>query len=418
MSNPTLSLASPAPQRRKRTSMIAIAVAVLVLGGGGVFLAKRGGALAHAKPEDKKVAVVQELSRADYTTVQHSSIQVSLPISGSLTALNQATVRSKVPGEVKEVLAQEGVKVARGQVVMRLDTADLAAHVAAQQAQLDDARAKLALARKTHDNNLTLLKQKYISQTAYDTGQNSVEIAEAAVRSAEAQLDITRRALSDASVRAPMDGVISKRLLLQGEKASPDTPLFSIVDLSQMVLEAPVPASDIPRVHEGQHVSFNVDGFGTREFTGRVVRINPASEIGSRAMTVYISVANKDGALRSGMFAKGSLTLDQSNSVVVLPKSAIRNEAGKSVVYKVDAGKIVAQTVELGLSNDTDATVAVTKGVEDGNQIVIVKLDAIKPGVQVKLPADAGAASAPKAAVATPAPSASDVAGKRDAARA
>lgn len=383
------------PTRHRKPWVLPAVGLVIVLGAGGAWMATHANNAPAAKPEDKKELVTQELAPVDFTTVATTDLRVTLPISGSLNALNQATVRAKVAGEVREMLVPEGIKVSRGQVVMRLDTADLRARLETQQAALDDARAKFSLAKKNHDNNLTLLQQKFISQNAFDTAQNSVEIAQAAVRSAESQVDIARRALEDASIHAPMDGVISKRLLLQGEKASPDTPLFSIVDLSQMVLEAQVPAADIPRIHEGQTVAFQVEGYGDRKFSGKVARINPATEAGSRAMTVYIAVTNKEGALRSGMFAKGEITLDRSEQVVVLPNSAIRTEEGKTIVYKIDAGKVVAQTVELGLKNESEGTVAIASGLVPGNKVLIVKLDGIKPGVQVKLPGDVATVKSP-----------------------
>jgi membrane fusion protein, multidrug efflux system len=300
---------------------------------------------------------------------------------------------------------REGMPVARGQAVMRLDSADLQARVATQQAALEEAKARLALARKNQESHSALLKQKFISQTAFDTAESNVELAQAAVKSAASQLDIVRRALEDAVVRAPIDGIISKRHVQPGEKVAPDMPLFAMVNLKQLVLEASVPASEIPRIKPGQGVAFNVEGFAGRSFSGKVARINPAAEAGSRAMTVEIEVANGDGALRGGMFAKGGITLEQSARMPVVPMAALR-AGGKdgSTVYKVDGNKVVAQPVTLGLRNEDEGMVEITSGLDAGSQVLVVKLDALKPGSDVKLPGGApakqSAASAPSASAA------------------
>jgi RND family efflux transporter MFP subunit len=299
-------------------------------------------------------------------------------------------VKSKVAAGILATLVPEGVRVAHGQIVMQLDTGDLRAHLDTQLAAQEDAKAKLALAMKNHETNQTLLAQKFISQTAYDTAENNVDVARAALKSAVSQVEIARRALDDATVRAPIDGIVSKRFVQPGEKASPDTPLFSMVDLKQMVLEAQVPTSEIPRVKEGQGVTFDVEGFDNRHFSGKVVRINPAAEAGSRTLTVYVTVNNEDGALRGGMFAQGGITLEKTAVTPLVPVTALRQENGVNTIFKIEKNKIVSQTVKLGLRNE-DGMVAVTSGLAAGTQVVIVKLDGLKEGSEVKLPAQAAA---------------------------
>ena len=374
----------------KRRRWIFAGVALLVvLGGAGAYLKMRStGAKAVAEKPAAKIEIM-ELAAGDVVRVEARDLRVLLPISGGLTALHQATVKAKVAGEVRETPVPEGVQVRRGDIVVRIDAADLRARVGAQQAALEDARARLALADKNHDNNAALLKQKFISQNAVDTAENSVELARAAVKSANAQLDIARRAMDDAQVRAPIDGIVSKRYVQPGEKASPDMPLFAVVDLSQLILEAQVPASEIPRVAIGQAVSFTVDGFSTRSFAGKVVRINPAAEAGSRAITVYVAVANTDHALKSGMFANGGITLEKSAMAASLPVGAVRDKNGVSTVYRVDGGKVVEQPVTLGLRSLDDGLVEVRSGVPVGAAVLAVSLEGVKPGTPVRLPGTA-----------------------------
>lgn len=379
------------PARRYKRWLKPVAGLLIVVVAGGVWMAMRpiNTAAATAAATDTKAAKkadILELAAGDIAAIEARELRVTLPVSGTLAAQSQATVKSKVAAEVRDTPVPEGIKVVRGQVIVRLDTADLQARLLTAQAAQEEANARLALAKKNHDSNLALLQQKYISQNAFDTAQNSVELAQAGLKSAESQLDIARRAMDDAVVRAPIDGIISKRFVQPGEKASPDMPLFAIVNLTQLILEAQVPASEIPRVKAGQEVEFSVEGFQGRKFIGKVARINPAAEAGSRAMTVYIAVDNADGALKGGMFAKGGITLEKSAVMPLLPLVALRSENGADVAYKIEGKKIVAQSVKLGLRNEDEGLVEVASGLAEGDRVLAVKLDGVKPGREIKLP--------------------------------
>jgi membrane fusion protein (multidrug efflux system) len=401
-----LSPAQPAettvPRTRRRTIAIGLAALTLAAGAGGYAWTQRAAAPAQPAPDaaakvDKEP--VHELSKRDIAVVEARPLALTLPLSGSLTPLAQATVKSKVSGVVLATTLQEGMNVSAGQVIARMDDAEARARVAQQQALVADANARLALAKKNQANSAALLQQKYIAQNAYDTTTNAVDLAQAAVDAARAQLDLARIALADTVIRAPLSGVVSKRHVQAGEKLSPDSPVFSIVDLQHLTLDAQVPASDIPRVKVGQEVQFRVDGFGERTFAGKVVRINPTTEAGSRAMLVYIGVDNPDGLLRAGMFAKGEVTTEKSAARALLPLTAIRKEKGEDVVYRIDSGKVVAQPVKLGLRNQDEGLVEALDGIQAGTTVLALPLDGVKPGHRVKLPAAAAAASAATTAV-------------------
>ena len=376
-----------APRRRARVIALSL-LAVALAGAGAYALTHRAAAPAQASTPAPAAAAepVHELSVRDIARIEARPLAVTLPVTGSLMPLAQATVKSKVSGIVLSTAVQEGMDVRAGQVIAQLDPAEARARVAQQQAMLADAQARLALAKKNLSNSASLLKQNFIAQNAYDTSANAVDLAQAAVDSARAQLDLARIALADTTIHAPLSGVVSRRHAQAGEKLSPDSPVFSIVDLKHLTLDAQVPASDIPRIQVGQDVQFKVDGFDGRNFTGKVARINPATETGSRAMIVYVDVANPDGVLRAGMFAKGTIVTDKSNAHPLLPLGAVRKDNGRDVVYRIADGKVVAQPVKLGLRNQDEGVVEALEGVDAGMTVLAVPLDGIKPGSKVKLP--------------------------------
>ncbi|MBB3120447.1 efflux RND transporter periplasmic adaptor subunit [Pseudoduganella violacea] len=391
---------------RWRKPVIAL-VLLGVVGGGWTVLhhAKDDAAPASAAHDEgkdgkKDKIEVYELAGSDVAAVEARALAVSLPLSGSLVPVSQATIKAKVSGQVHESAPREGMAVSAGQVLTRIDQADPQARLKQQQAQLDEAQARLALAQKNEGNSQALLRQQYISQNSYDSTANAVELARANVKAAAAQVELARIALNDSTIRAPFSGIISKRHVQAGEKVAPDMPVYTIVNLAELVLEAQVPSTEIPRVKVGQDVQFQVDGFQRRPFHGKVARINPTTEAGSRAMLVYVSVANADGALRGGMFAKGSIVTEKSAVMPLVPLAALRKHEGKDVVFKVEQNKVVAQPVAIGLRSEDEGYAEVTGGLEQGSQVIVAKLENVKPGDKVKLPAaPAGGATPNKAAM-------------------
>ena len=338
-----------------------------------------------AKPEKKDEAVVLEFTPADVAVVEFRTLDRAIPFSGSIAPVVQAAVKSKVPGEVTRVLVREGETVAAGQLLAQVDTADLQSRLDAQDAALEEAKARLTIAEKNRANNQQLLRQKFISQNAYDTAESTFEASAASVRSQEAQLRIARKALDDAAVRAPIAGVVATRSVHPGEKVGIDQPLFLLVDLVRMEIEAPAPASEIPAIRVGQPATFRVDGFEARAFDGRVERINPTAQPGSRAITLYISVANPDGSLRGGMFAKGQIVVDRTRPAAVIPATALREEAGQAYVFTLEGGKIQRRAVKVGVAEPQQGVVEVLSGLDKGVHVVSARVSGLKPGAAARL---------------------------------
>jgi RND family efflux transporter MFP subunit len=350
---------------------------------------------AHKPDEKKDGPITLEFTPADIAVVEVRSLVRSIPFSGSLAPVVQTAVKSKVPGEVTRVLVREGETVAAGQLLAQIDTTDLQSRVDAQAAALEEAKARLTIAEKNRANNLQLLRQKFISQNAYDTTESTYDASAASMRSQEAQLRIARKALDDAAVRAPIAGVVATRSVHPGEKVGMDSALFTLVDLARMEIEAPAPASEVPSVKVGQNAAFRVDGFGDRAFEGRIERINPTAQPGSRAILLYISVVNRDGSLRGGMFAKGSIVLDRPQPAAVVPMTAIREESGQAYVYIIENNKIARRAVKVGSVQQAEGVVEVLSGIDQGMNVVAARVSGLKPGAPARLkPAEATPARA------------------------
>ena len=389
--------------KKKLLSKPVLGIVAVIVIAGAVMGWRASGASKDVKAKPAgPVPVVLEFTPADVARVEMRRLVSSIQFSGSLSPVVQTTVKSRVPGDVMRVLVREGQAVTQGQLLAQIDTADLQSRLDAQAAALEEARAKLSIAEKNRENNLQLLRQKFISQNAYDTTHSTFEASAAMLRSAEAQVRIAQKAMDDAAIRAPFPGIVAKRMVKPGEKVGIDSPLFALVDLGLMEIEAPAPASEVPAVRVGQPVSFRVDGFADRSFEGRVERINPVTEQNSRSITLYISVANRDGVLRGGMFAKGQIVLDTTAPAAVIPATAIRDEAGQTYVFTIEDGKIGKRAVKVGVTEPQQGLIEVKSGLESGLQVVSARVSGLKAGAPAIMKAPVMKPAGESNAAATP----------------
>ena len=365
--------------RFTRRRVIGVLVAVIVIGGLAGAVALRA-VKKNADNADVKVATTLEFGAAELATVEQKSLPRWLPVSGTLQPVNQATVKAKVSGDVRQITVREGDSVQAGQMLVRVDTADLDARALERQGQLQSAKAQLALAEKTNTMNQKLLKQNFISQNASDNAESSLEVAKGNVLAAQAQLRVAQNALRDSVAIAPLSGVVAKRHVQPGEKVAFDSPLVTVVDLKDMELQALVPSGDIPELKPGMTVDLVVDGFSDRKFTGRIQRINPSTEAGTRAILVFVGIPNAAQELRGGMFATGRIALSAGAPVPTLPATAVRTEAGVSYIWTIQDGKLAKKTVLVGRRDDDAGRVELKTALPPNTPVLSAKFDNLKDG--------------------------------------
>jgi RND family efflux transporter MFP subunit len=349
-----------------------------------------------AKAPGSPPAVPLQFGAGDLAYLTAAPMSRWLPLSGTLTPVNQATVKAKVSGDVKQVLVREGEAVKAGQLLARIDTADLDAKLIERQGALESAKAQMALADKTRATNVKLLNEKFISQTAFDSSQSGYDVAKGNVKSMEAQVVLAQNAIKDATVTSPISGTVGKRHVQGGEKVALDAPLVTVVDLSDLELQALVPAIDVPGLAVGMTVELSVDGFGDRKFAGRIGRINPSTEAGTRSIMVYIALRNPDTALRSGMFANGRIALAASAPMATLPAAAVRTEAGQSYVWVVDNGKLARRIVTIGRRDDDAGLVEVKTPLPKDLPVLATRFENLKEGAPALVKAPSPTSEAAK----------------------
>ena len=328
------------------------------------------------------------LGTDDVVTVHSMALRQGIAISGPIKAVNSAFVKAKVAGELQDLTLREGDVVKAGQVIARVDSTESDARVRQAQQQAEAAKAQVEIARRSFDNNSSLVNQGFISTTALESSSANLAAAEASYRAAQAGAAIAGKSLSDTVLRAPLGGQIAQRLAQPGERVSIDARIVEIVDLSRLELEASLGAGDSLDVKVGQTALINVEG-STGTLTAKVSRINPSAVAGSRAVLAYLSL-QPNTALRQGLFAQGQLQTGTLQGLV-LPLSAVRTDKPLPYVQLVANGVVDHVTVEvLGRGDVEGVTFAAVKGVTEGAQVLSGSVGKVRAGTAVQTTTEPG----------------------------
>ena len=357
-------------------------------------------------PEAKPV-VTLEFSEAEVVQPSLISLPVVIEFSGPLVAPRTAVVKAKASGTLLGLRVGEGSRVKAGQVLGEIDLADLQTRVAERGAMVDSAQAALAEAQRQHAANVGLASQNFISPTALQSSQARVDSARAQLRSAEAQLATSRIGVREAALVAPISGIVGKRHVVPGEKVSAEQPLLTVVDLSTLEVAGSVGTHEVSLLAPGQAVEVRVEG-STEALPGRIDRIAPAAEAGTRAIGVVVALDNRDERLRAGQYAQARVRLADPQPRLTLPASAVGQASGQDFVWTLENHALVRRIVITGRADAASGRVEVVRGLVLQAVVLAMRFDNLKEGAPARvlplrtLPtASAPIASAPTASAPT-----------------
>jgi HlyD family secretion protein len=295
-----------------------LAIGLLVLGGAA--------AAYHLKT---RPAVV-EPSRYRDVAADVGNITQTVTANGTINPVALINVGSQVSGTVIELHADFNDRVKKGQVLLKLDPTIFNAQIRQYEAGLASAQASLRLAQATYARNQALVAQSYVSPLSLDQSKREVEVAQANIMLASAQLERAQADLNNSVIRAPIDGVIIKRTIDLGQTvaASFTTPnLFQIArDLTKMQIDTNVSEADIGALKEGQEARFVVDAYPDKEFSARMRQFRLAATVLQNVVTynVVLDVDNQDELLKPGMTAQVRLVVGNRQNVLRIPTAALR----------------------------------------------------------------------------------------------
>ena len=308
-----------------------------------------------------------------------TTLPTSVEFAGPLVAPGTAVVRSKASGTLLALNVAEGSRVRAGQTLGQLDLADLNSRVAERSAALESARAQLSQAERQHAANQRLADQQFISGTALEASGASLESARAQFAAAQAQLGTSRVSLRDAGLVAPIAGVVAKRHVLPGEKLSIEQNVLTIVDLARLELAGSVGTHEVSLLRAGMAVEVQVEGV-TAPVVGKLERIAPAAEAGTRAIGVTIAIANPKETFRAGQYAIARVQLRDDTQRLTIPATAVTQTAGQDQVWVIEAGALVRRAVTTGRRDAVQGRVEVLSGLTPTAQVLTARYDNLREG--------------------------------------
>ena len=342
-------------------------------------------------------AVVMDITTDEVWPVRRQTLSLGVPVTGALRAVQSATIKARVAGELQGLSLREGDNVREGQEVARIEATEMQARLRQAQQQADAARAQVDISQRQFDNNRALVDQGFISRTALQTSQASLQAAQSSYQAALAAADLGRKALSDTVLRSPISGQVAQRLVQNGERVAVETRILEVVSLSSMEVEALLGPADSVAVRVGQSASLQLEG-RSNGLNATVVRINPSAQAGSRAVPVYLAIdpiqtnaGSPPDALRQGLFVQGRIHTGTVQPLVV-PLDAVRTDQPAPYVQVADNGKVTHQPVQTGVRSMTNGQMLVeVNGIAEGSLVLAGRVGMLPPGTALRLPTTAPA---------------------------
>ncbi len=280
---------------------------------------------------------------------------------------------------IKEGARTEEIQIAEAQVQQAKAVLSLAQ---ANQAQNQIRQREVEAAQKQVDQARAGLEMAQAAAARDQMSEEDVQAAKAALSQAKANVNYLQTQIGYAHIRAPASGTIVQRSVDPGESASPGLPMFRLVNNRQVYVRAQVGEGNIAQIHKGQTPMVVVDATqGT--FVGTVTEILPAADPESRAFDVKIWVPNEEGKLTPGMFARVQVVAEQQSNVLVVPRDAVIQREGKSLVYIAKGGQAIQKEVQTGLQ-DADR-VAILSGLQEGDHIVVRGQERLEAGQSIEV---------------------------------
>lgn len=341
-------------------------------------------------------------------TVESRPMERAVTVIGALAAIDQATLSVKVTGRLQSLSVDLGTRVRRGELVAQIEPVDYELKLKSADALLAQARARLGLqlvgtddtvkaeetstvrqakaalleSEKQRDRTRELAKRGISSQADLEVAEANHEIAfnrhlealedirqrQGVLQQRRAEIEIARQQLADTRLIAPFDGIVQERKASPGEFLNTAAPIVTLVKVDPLRLRVEVPERNAAGVRPGQKVRLAIEG-DTNKYTGTIARLSPAITELSRMLIVEADIANRDGKLRPGTFARADIVLAEAEPGTAVHKDALSTFAGMEKVFLVKDGKAVEKNVATG--RRAGDFIEVLGGVKPGDLVVL-----------------------------------------------
>lgn len=308
-------------------------------------------------------------------TVRRGSLAREILVSGALMPIRTVGVNAQLAGALLTIRAEEGTRVTTGQVLAEVDSREV-------RAQLRSAEAALALARSTAERSERLLKDRVVTPAEYERDQ-------AALAAAQASVDALRTRLGYALVRAPITGVVTEKRVEAGDVVQTQTRLYTIADVSTLVVRVQVSELAIAGLKEGQPANVTIDAFGARRFEGRIRRIFPAADSTTRMVPVEIALSGSAvRELKPGYLARVTMRVGERPGVLLARTTARVGSREAPAVFVIRGNKAERRLVRVGETGGDQ--IEILDGLHEGESVVVAGADQLRDGATVRIVAPIG----------------------------
>ena len=326
----------------------------------------------------------EEESSAKASTTNVSNLSAALPvnavvmkpklleskikITGSLLPNESVTIMSEVAGMVTEIQFEEGQRVKKGDLLLRLKDNEL-------RAQLEKLRYSRELAQETENRQRQLLEKEAISQEEYDITLTNLNTSEADIKLLQTQIDRTY-------IRAPFDGIIGLRQISEGAYITTATSITSLYNLDPIKVAFAIPGKYVSKVNAGDQIQFTTEN-SEQIFNGEVYAIEPQIDANTRTVQIRAYAQNKETQLIPGQFAKVELLMETVDNALMVPAYAVIPELNGHKLFLAKNGLAVQKSVLIGMR--TESEVQILEGLKPQDTVITSGLLEIRPGIEVNL---------------------------------
>lgn len=301
---------------------------------------------------------------------------------GSLRSDESVTLRPEVAGRIVAIKFEEGQRVTKGQTLIQLDAS-------VNQAEVQQARTNLDLAKSKYDRAVDLSSRNFISGQARDESKSAYEMAQASLALVEARYAKTE-------IKAPFAGIIGLRVVSIGDYLKEGNDIVNLEAIDPIKVDFRVPETFLRDVRVGQSLQVALDAMPGKTYDGRVIAVNPLLDAAGRSVVVRAQVRNQDTTLRPGMFARISLTTAAKRDAIIVAEEALVPQGTENFLFRIVDGKANRVKVETGQRRD--GKVEIVSGIDKDDIVVTAGQARLRDGTPVKLAGGEAATGADKSA--------------------
>ena len=349
---------------KKYRNYLIFAAIVVLLGGVATFKILSGNTSADTRRQNVPLIKAEQ--------PHQETVSYRLTFNGDVVAIQQASIFSKVGGNLERIYSDIGADVRRNQLLATIDSTEL-------YQQIQQMSATYYNAKINYTRNKKLYGQNLVAKQDLDNAEAQMKVAQAGFETAKTRLGYAR-------ITAPFPGIITKRYLDEGALVTTgNSTLFTLMDIDSVKVVVNVLEKDVPQISRGKKASLTVDAFPGKEYEGIISRLSQAIDLSTRTMAVEVGIPNKDHRLKPGMFGTVTLTVSEHLNAVTVPTQAILGDNNGTFVYILQNSTAKRVSVNIGIEQSgrteilaglTGSESIITTGqqlVRDGGAVIVAQ---------------------------------------------